>query len=376
MSEKRILLASLLKPINDTRLYEKLALSLNKLPATTVHVAGYVAPVPTGAPASIRFHPIFRFRRLSWGRAKAQLAFYRLLLQVKPHLLIVSTHELLAVSWVYCRLHPCQLVYDLQENYALNLRAQQNYPPLLRQLMAATVRGTEQALAAKVAHFLVAESAYFRELPFLKSRTTLIENKYKPAPNYTLPATPRTMPDQRSLRLLFSGTIAELYGVFEAIELATQLHKQDPNTTLTIIGYCARPDTLARLREQIRGKPFITLIGGEKLVPHQQILELIKQSNIGLLPYLPNASTFSCVPTKLYEYMAYALPIVIQENPLWQPIIAAADAGISIDFRKINAAAIKNSLHERTFYRKGIPPAIFWETEEQKLLAAITSLQN
>ncbi|MFT2007874.1 glycosyltransferase [Pontibacter sp. 13R65] len=374
MSEKRILIASLLKPVNDTRLYEKMALSLSQLPGAIVHLAGYRAPLPADAPVNITFHPLFRFRRLSLGRVAAQLSFYKLLLQVKPHVLICSTHELLMVSWTYCQQHHCQLVYDIQENYALNLKAQQNYPPLLKQLMAGAVRGTEQVLAPNVAHFLVAERAYLRELPFLKHKATLIENKYKPSPTYALPATPRQVPSQHPLRLLYSGTIADLYGIFEAVALATALHVVDAGTTLTIIGYCAQAATLARLREQIRNKPFITLMGGDSLVPHQQILEQVQRSDVGLLPYLPNASTFSCIPTKLYEYMAYALPVIIQKNPNWEPIIAAAEAGISIDFRIFSTTDIQNKLQGQQFYRKGIPPGIFWHSEEQKLLAVIKNL--
>ncbi|WP_241739031.1 glycosyltransferase [Pontibacter beigongshangensis] len=357
-------------------MYEKLALSLGKLAHTTVHLAGFAAPPPADAPDNICFHPIFRFRRLSPGRAAAQVRFYKLLLQVKPHFLIASTHELLLVSWFYCLLYPCQLIYDVQENYALNLRSQQNYPPLLKLLMATLVRGTERLLAPRIAHFLVAEKTYLQELPFLKQRATLLENKYKPAPTYQLPATPVKLSADKPLRLLYSGTIADMYGIFEAVELAAQLHQLQPGTTLTIIGYCAQGQTLTRLREQLKDKPYITLIGGETLVPHQQIIRQIQCSDAGLLPYLPHASTFTCIPTKIYEYMAHALPMVIQQNPLWQPLVQAAEAGISVDFRKADATAIKNSLQGQQFYRKGIPPATFWDVEEQRLLAAIALLKT
>ncbi|MFD2245083.1 glycosyltransferase [Pontibacter ruber] len=374
MSEKRILLASLLKPINDTRMYEKLGLSLSKLRNVSISICGYQAPVPAEAPANIAFYPIFSFPRLSIGRLSAQRSFYKLLLQVKPDLIIVATHELLLVSYLYQKLHGGKIVYDIQENYSLNLTAQHHYAAPVKHLLAFGVRSIEQLVSSAVAHFLVAEQSYLQELPFLDERYTLLENKYKPGTRYTLPATPvRLSPDQ-PLRLLYSGTISETYGVFEAIEFAGQLHQIHPQVQLTIIGYCAKGQTLAQLRESIKDKPYIKLIGGDSLVPHQQIIEEINRSHVGLLPYRPNESTFRCIPTKLYEYMAHGLPVLVQENPLWQPIVEENQAGYSIDFRSVHAAELLQLFRQNPFYGMGIPEFVFWNTEEEKLTQVVQRL--
>ncbi|WP_299761757.1 glycosyltransferase [uncultured Pontibacter sp.] len=371
MSEKRILIASLLKPITDTRMFEKLGLSLSKLAETQIHIAGFLAPEPISAPAQVYFHPIFNFRRLSINRYLAQQKYTQLLEQVKPDLVIACTHELLATSQRYCRKHGAKLLYDVQENYTLNLATQQNYPPLLRQLLTYGVSKVEAKTASGVTHFLLAEQSYAQELPFIKGRNfTVIGNKYNPAPDYTLPATPVKL-EQQPLRLLYSGTIAELYGIFDAINLAIELHRLDASTTLTIIGYSARQDTLQKLQEQIKGKSYIRLIGGDRLVPHQQILQIIKESNLGLLPYQPHPSTERCIPTKLYEYMAYALPVLVQQNPLWQSITHTNQAGLSIDFKQARPQELLPRIRQQLFYTSGVPQEIFWQSEEEKLLAIV-----
>ncbi|WP_266205189.1 glycosyltransferase [Pontibacter kalidii] len=371
MSETRILLASLLKPINDTRMYEKLGVSASKLTGTEIHIAGFQAPIPATAPANVYFHPIFDFKRLSLGRLLAQRKYKQLLHQLKPDLIIACTHELLGASRHYCKKYGARLMYDVQENYTLNLTSQQNYPPLLRQLLALGVARSEKNAAPGITHFLLAEESYALELPFLpEGKYTVIGNKYKPAPGYTLPATPVQL-KQQPLRLLYSGTIAEVYGVFEAVSLAEALHQLEPSTTLTIIGYSSRSQTLNQLQERIKGKSFITLIGGDRLVPHQQILQSIKESNLGLLPYQPHPSTKHCIPTKLYEYMAYALPVLVQQNPLWQSITEAYQAGISIDFRQARPQELLPRIWQGLFYTSGIPADIFWEAEEAKLLQIV-----
>ena len=375
MSEKRILLASLLKPINDTRLYEKLGSSLSKISEASIHLAGYEAPIPVEAPPNIHFHPIFRFGRLSTGRLVAQRDFYRLLQHIRPQLVIVSTHELLLTTLLYkTRYSGVRIIYDIQENYGLNLQAQHNYSWPLKHLLAMTVRGIEQVAASGIDHFLLAERSYDVELPFLSNRYTFIENKYKRRPEAPLVQAPVSLPATGQLRLLYSGTIAEEYGVWEAIELAKQLQAIRPGTNLTIIGYCANGYTLANLKQVCQALPFVELVGGDKLVPHQRILQQIQESHIGLLPYRPNDSTFRCIPTKLYEYMAHGLPILIQQNPLWQGIVEGNDAGRSIDFSHLNVAELYHYLTDSILYKQGIPDTIYWESEEKKLLELIVPL--
>lgn len=376
MSEKRILLASLLKPINDTRLYEKLGVSLSKIPGSAVHICGYEAPIPDNAPRNITFYPIFHFKRLSLERVKAQHVYYRLLLQVKPELIIVSTHELLLVSYLYKQQHDCRLIYDVQENYSLNLRAQHNYSRGIKHLMAWSVRGLEKLTATGTDHFLLAERSYAEELPFVRGRYTFIENKHKAQSNQSTPDTPVAIPAAGPLRLLYSGTIAEEYGIWEALALTKRLHELNPAVQFTIIGYCANIQTWERLQATCNKIPFVELIGGGSLVPHSLILEKISESHIGLLPYRPNASTFRCIPTKLYEYMAYALPLLIQQNPLWHRIVEGSRAGLSIEFNTVDAPALYSQLLSSRFYTQGIPADIFWQSEEEKLLALITELLN
>ncbi|MEJ8801954.1 glycosyltransferase [Pontibacter sp. H249] len=373
MSEKRILIASLLKPVNDTRMYEKLAVSLSKLPGAMVHLCGYSAPFPERAATNIIFHPLFSFRRLSMARFTAQVKYYNLLKSVKPDLIIASTHELLLTSYIYCKKYKVKLVYDVQENYALNLRMQHNYNSVLKRLFAFGVERTESFIAPRIAHFILAERSYAHELNFLNGRYTILENKYKKPLKYTLPHTPVLLRKQ-PLRLLYSGTIAKEYGILEAIALADKLHEIDTDTTFTIIGYCANSDTWEQVVQQTEGKAYLKVVGGSKLVPHSEIIKEMQHCNVGLLPYHPNESINSCIPTKLYEYMANALIILIPENPTWKAIVQQHQAGIAIDFKSINAALLHELLQQQLFYTLGIADDIFWEQEEQYLLNLVQRL--
>ncbi|GEO03698.1 glycosyl transferase family 1 [Adhaeribacter aerolatus] len=368
MKETRILLASVLKPINDSRMFRKLGLSLAKLPHTQILISGYTAFIPP-APANIHFHPLFRFKRLGIDRLKVSWLSFKLWWQIAPQVLIVGTHELLLAALVYKLFRPCRLIYDVQENYYLNLTTQGTYSPVLSRFLANTIRLTERFTAPFIDYYFLAESSYAAELPFLKNKFLILQNKYWPdseESNQKVPFPGRQLPPD-NIQLLYSGTISELYGVFRSIHLVEALNRIAPIFKLTIIGYCPQPAVLAKLKACIAGKAAITLIGGDYLVPHPEILAAIKKSHVGLLPYQPHPSTFNCVPTKLFEYLGNALPVIIQQNPLWETFIQKYSAGLAIDFGNMDAPAIYETLRSQIFYRNTTLTEVFWQSEEEKL---------
>ncbi|MGV3585414.1 MAG: glycosyltransferase [Adhaeribacter sp.] len=377
MKETRILLASVLKPINDSRMFRKLGLSLAKLPQTQIQIVGYAAPKPV-APENISFYPLFRFKRLSINRFLSSWHFFKLLLGVSPAVIIIGTHELLLATVLYKIFRKCRVVYDIRENYYLNLTTQGVYSPWQSRLLANIIRLTERFTAPFVDYFFLAEKTYATELPFLGKKYLILENKYQPVSppiNNVLPTPGRKLP-AKEINLLYSGTISELYGVFWAINLLEALNQVAPIFKLTIIGYCPQPEVLIKLKNRIATISTINLIGGDYLVPHADILAAIQNSHVGLLPYQPHPSTFNCVPTKLFEYLGNALPVIIQRNPLWEELIRQYEAGLIINFQDIDAPAIYAALTNHIFYQHKNLKEVFWHTEEEKLLHwAQTNLQ-
>ncbi|QNP54166.1 glycosyltransferase [Hymenobacter qilianensis] len=190
---------------------------------------------------------------------------------------------------------------------------------------------------------------------------------------------PQALPQPgQELRLLYSGTISELNGVFEALELTRLLQAVWPQVRLTIIGFCQQPDLLRRLHNAMAASNnVVTLIGGETLVPHEQIVDAIRQSHIGLLPYRPHASTWRCRPTKLFEYLAHGLPVLIPPNPLWEELVSKHHAGLVLDFDRLTAATVAaacGALAGHQFYPNGIPTEVFWNSEAHKLNRVIDSI--
>jgi len=384
IKKSRIVIASILKPVDDTRMFGKMALSLTEAgleestvhsPQSTanadIHLFGYPTARMPEVPAGITLHPSPAFGRLSLGRLLAPWRMLRDILKLKPDLLIINTHELLMAALVTKVLTRCAVIYDIRENYYRNILHTKTFGPGVRTLLALYVRLREKLAAPFIDHFLVAEKMYPREMHFLPAnRTTIVENKLK------RPDTRRVSvwkPGDGLMRLLFSGTLAESTGVFRAVTLADALHTLDAGVQLTIIGYCARPAELQRLRTLIRDKPFITLTGGEHLVPHPAILEAIGQAHFGIISYPPNPSTDGAIPTKLYEYLGHRLPILLTDHPGWLALCQPSQAALPIDTGRMDATGLLEAMKTRRFYISE-PRGIYWDDEAPRLANVINEL--
>jgi len=362
----RILLASVLKPVDDTRMYEKFALSLAKIHNVEIYIVGQKCMETVNG--KIRTYPIYDFTRLNPKRVLAGFRLWQILLKVKPQLIISNTYELLGVIVAYRIIFGCRIAYDIQENYYKNIRfGGQHWRPA-NSILAWIVRMKERIAAPFIhAHFL-AEKCYEDEMPHLKSKSIILENKFKS--DGTVRHTKRS---KSPLHLIYTGTIARTYGIFEAILLAKELITLDGGI-FTIIGFSPDHRILDQVQREINGDNSINLIGGDYLVPHKDILAKIQEANLGIISYQDNPSINNKMPTKLYEYLALRLPFIVPENDEWIKIAGMYGACIPVDFKHPDPKAILESFKYTSFYTEKPGKEVLWESEENKLLTAIKSL--
>lgn len=374
IKKRRIVLASLLKPIDDARMYEKLGITLTS--RYEVYIIGQ-AGKSASAISNLHFIQLPAHARLSYRRLFAPWHVLRAVSRIRPHLLIVCTAELLPVALCARFLWGVKIIYDIQENYVRNILHGNAWPRHLRPLLALTVRIIEYVTSLTVSHFLLAEQTYADELKFIRKDFTIVENKLvRTGHTFDVPSRRKgTSPLQRKqLRLLFSGTLAETTGVFTAISLARRLYQDGANIQLSIVGYAAQEGVRADIKKLTRDCSFIELAGIDSLVPHSTILEAIAQADFGIVAYPKNISTWESYPTKLYEYMGYRLPILLIDNPRWISYCAPYRAAVvfSADNRSIDTPALLAEMRQGTFYVDP-PQNVFWESEAPKLLAAVSN---
>ena len=123
MTKKVIAIVSVLKPVDDTRNYEKVAVTISNTNKYDINIIGFLSKKNPTSP-NTNFFPVFSFPRLSLERFLAPLKVYNILLKLKPELIIVTCAELLIVTcaellvdiFLYKILFGCKIIYDVQEN--------------------------------------------------------------------------------------------------------------------------------------------------------------------------------------------------------------------------------------------------------------------
>ena len=230
MSKKVAVIASILKPVNDTRMFEKLGLSIRESNKYQVNIIGFEAKIPTEI-EGLSFHTLYGGSRISINRLLVPFKFLGKLFKLKPELVIVCTPELLWPAMLYKTISSTRLWYDVQENYQRNVKYQQAYPALIKPFLMAAIAATEWFSRPFIHQYLLAEKGYSKELSFINKKYTILENKYLGNPQV------RSRKKSSSTILAFTGTCSPENGIMEAISLAMALHRHQYPITLTITGH-------------------------------------------------------------------------------------------------------------------------------------------
>jgi len=365
VKKSKIVIASILKPADDVRAFEKMAVTL----AAAGHEVYLIGRPSTTqiTPPGIHFLELVPFPRLHWKRLVARLEVLKKVHKVKPEVLIVNTHELLLVSFLNRILFGARIVYDVQENYYRNILWTPTFPSWLRRPLALWVRLKEKMLTPFFHDIIFAEKCYVNEMEFLAKGATILENKS------VLPEGFTRQPAEGKIMLAFTGTLGVSTGVFEAIRLADKLYEKRSDIELRILGACAIPDVLAEIMNRCSGKPYIRLTAGKMQVGHDRILDLISRAHFGIISYPPSPHTADRVPTKLFEYLSARLPILLTDNPTWHALTDPVSAAIHVDFKNPDIDKILVEMLRRDFYN-GPVDQFLWKAEEQKLIDLVAGL--
>lgn len=358
------MIASVLKPVDDVRTYWKFSQSMAKTNKYEVNIIGNEGK-KEAAEENITFHShaIGRNDWLKRWLVREMILFK--ILKLKPDLLVISTHELINTAVIIKLITKCKVVYDIQENHTANLKYIN--PSIFRKVLAILLQMKEYLSRYFIDEYWLAEACYKSELPFIGDSYSIIENKAGYQPGETKKWKP--------INMIFSGTVSHYSGVENCLKLFFEIHKEEPETTLHIIGQVHDPELHQWLVAQQSINKNIQLVLSEKPVPHDDILASLSKANFGVIGYIPNQVNRNKMPTKLYEYSRYRLPYVVQENTRWSAKGEELGGAIAIDFMNINAQRIIDLYRNaEELFSDSYPANETWEYESKQLLNSIEKL--
>lgn len=358
------MIASVLKPVDDVRAYWKLSQSMAKTNKYEVNIIGNEGKKEEDE-KNIKFHT-HKLNRSNWiRRVLIRESILFKVLRIKPSLLIITTHELVNTALLAKLLTGCKIVYDVQENYKLNLCVIDS--SFGKRIVASMIRWKENLSKHYIDQFWLAEKCYAEELPFTRNNNLIIENKaFDFSPSFR---------KEHPLRMLFSGTVSEYGGVKKAVELLRHFQNVGKESTLLVIGQVHDLALKKWLEVEQKNTVGMKLNITTDPIPHDEILSAIADANLGVIGYQSSEVNRRKIPTKLYEYSRYMLPYLVQENTLWSQTGEELGGAISIDFVNANTEKIFKLLkNSASLFPEHYPDEATWENESTKIIKSLNTL--
>ncbi|GAB6168148.1 glycosyltransferase family 4 protein [Clostridium carnis] len=180
--------------------------------------------------------------------------------------------------------------------------------------------------------------------------------------------------DSNKFVILYIGSITRIRGVKEIIRVTERFKGQ---VELWLIGTW-ETEELKKECENLSGYKYTKYFG---VFNSNELYTYVKAADLGISTLHPTPNYKKSIPTKVIEYMACELPVVLSNFEYWKALFG--DVGIYVDPLNINdiADAINYYIHnkqERKIIgkqnKKIFEEKFSWDTEEKKLLELYENL--
>jgi glycosyltransferase involved in cell wall biosynthesis len=224
-----------------------------------------------------------------------------------------------------------KVVYDVHEDVPQQVLSKDYIAYPLRRAVSAGAAMAEAVAARALDGIVVANPEVMSRFP--ANKAVLVQNYPILDELVRHEATPYR---ERQLRAVYVGSITGQRGMAEMIRAMAAL-RDWPEARL-ILGGTFSPASLIDAARGLEGWDRVDYRG---FLSRPQVVGALGQARVGLAVLHPVPNYTKIQPTKLFEYMAAAIPIITSDLPAWRSIIEAADCGMAVDPRdpaKIAAA--------------------------------------
>lgn len=239
--------------------------------------------------------------------------------RLDPDVIHIHDPELLPV-FACCGPRRARLVYDIHEHVRQQLLLKPWLPRPFRAPVAGVYGLLERLSLRRVDLTVLAEDSY---APLYEGTRAIVVKNYPVLER--LVAEPRTLGPEP--RLCYVGGVSEERGAVDLLHAFREVLDTRPDARLVIAGPVYAPLSTENLlglarelgidkRTQIRGR-----------VPLAEAYALMAESTLGVAPLRAVGNYVGSLPTKMFEYMSCALPVVVSGFPLWSRIVEDSGCG-------------------------------------------------
>jgi len=309
---------------------------------------------------------------------------FRLALRQKADIYHFHDPELLLVGMLLKLLTRRHVVYDVHENVRKQILNKTWLFPWIRKPLSWTYVLIERACLLFIDGIIIAEDSYIENYQGRKNAVAL---RNYPILTYLEPREDVGKTNRgagHSFKVIYVGGLTRLRGALELVE-AMRIMKADgyEEVRLDLIGPISSPELKRELDAVICQHDLEGYVSIPGPILHEQVHEILSQSQVGMAVLHPDPNYVDSLPTKLFEYMAAGLPVIASNFPLWKEIVERNECGLTVnplDPREIAKAIEYLLAHPEEAQRMGengrraVLEKYNWEREAKKLLTLYEEL--
>lgn len=273
-----------------------------------------------------------------------------------------------------------RVVFDCHENNTAYIQQKHHLHPLLRGGLASGMAVLERWAARTFDAIITADQGvadlYLRR--FRARRVMTIHN----FPQLDLFLNQPPPSEDAPFDLVYHGSIPR-YHLEVTFAVAEALRRRGRRARWLFFGKC--PEAAWAQAELARRGLLADIVLDPHLIPHDQVAARVRQAQIGFIP-LPDLPKFRHnIPTKLFEFMALGMPVVLSDLPPSRPFVGDGRCAFMVAPNDYDgyAEAILRLLDDpalrRTMGAEGrnrVMNEFNWQREAQYLLALYAELMH
>ena len=288
--------------------------------------------------------------------------------KLKPDLCHIHT-PLLYPFIPLLKLKKINIIVDMYENQVFSFELYNIYPSFLRKVFSFVYRNFEKLLLKNV-NIIFAEDSYCEEyswvdrycivlnMPILNKLNKIqVQKKQTPTCGYI-------------------GGLSKERGILNLIKSIEILKNRNVIVNLELIG-TGTNNFLKECEDLIEKNSLQEQITFYGFLEPNEAYQIVSKWWVGLATLLPMKNYYNSYPTKIFEYMALQMPIIVSNFPLYEKVILNHGCGLAVN--PLNLIDIAGSIEticnndklRYEFSKNGLNAVntqYSWDIEQKKLL--------
>lgn len=236
---------------------------------------------------------------------------------------VIHLHDPELIPWgQFLRLAGKTVVFDMHEYLPGAITTKPWIPRSLRGILSRIWAVLERILLAGMPTVL-AEKSYEKHYSWIRSRETILN---LPDSEYLLN---RDLSSSELKRVVYVGRVTEERGSLVTLRALGLLQRRGYEVGYTCVGK-------ASMQHQTELDELVNTLGLTNVVftgylPPSEAIEKISAGSIGLAVLQRTRNYEESYPTKMFEYMALGMPVIVSDFPLYREVVMTSGCGLCVD---------------------------------------------